>query len=325
LKHVTYVFLKKKTYELLKDDINVPCIYNYNEVSTFPVFIKPECGYGSRDSLKISNKNELDFYNSKINNNIICEYLPGQEFTVDCFTSKKNGLIYCEARIRDKTVNGLSVLSRHINLPKVKKIGEIINKKIEFIGSWFFQIKYNKNNELTLLEIAPRIPGAACLHRNQGVNFPLLSIYEHFGNNIDNILTNEYDISCYKCFENRFKLSIDYDTVYVDLDDTIIIKNKVNTKIIQYLYHIKNNNKKIILITRNKEPINYLEKFYINCNIFDEIIKVNSAEKKSFYVKSNSNSIFIDDSYTERLDVYNTNKIATFTCDMVECLFDEKL
>ena len=68
-----------------------------------------------------------------------------------------------------------------------------------------------------------------------------------------------------------------------------------------------------------------MEKFYVNKNLFDEIIKVNSNEKKSFYIKNNSNSIFIDDSYAERLDVFNTNKIAIFTCDMVECLFDEKL
>ena len=318
-------FSKKKTYELLKNDINVPNIYDYNEITSFPVFIKPECGYGSRDSLKINNKKELDFYNSTIKNNIICEYLPGEEFTVDCFTSKMNGLIYCEARIREKTVNGLSVLSRHVNLPEIKQIGEIISKKIEFIGSWFFQVKYNKKNEITLLEIAPRIPGAACLHRNMGVNFPLLSIYEHFGNSIDSILTNKYDISCYKCFENRFKLSIKYDRVYVDLDDTIIIKGKVNTKIIQYLYHIKNINKKIILITRNKDPINYLENFYININLFDEIIKVDKTEKKSDYINNELKSIFIDDSYTERLDIFNKNNIYVFSCDMIECLFDEKL
>jgi predicted ATP-grasp superfamily ATP-dependent carboligase len=318
-------FSKKKTYDLLKNDINVPYIYNFNEVNTFPVFIKPECGYGSRDSLKINDKEELDFYNSKIKDNIICEYLPGQEFTIDCFSSKKNGLIYCEARIREKTVNGLSVLSRHINMPEIKKIGEIISKKLEFIGCWFFQVKYNNNNEITLLEIAPRIPGAACLHRNRGVNFPLLSIYEHFENSIDKILTNDYDISCYKCFENRFKLSIEYDRVYVDLDDTIIIKGKVNTKIIQYLYYIKNINKKIILITRNKDPITYLEKFYINTNIFDEIIKVGYKNRKSDYINNELKSIFIDDSYRERLDVSNNNKIHVFTCDMIECIFDEKL
>jgi hypothetical protein len=317
-------FSKKKTYDLLKDYINVPYVYNYEDVKEFPVFIKPECGYGSRDSLKINNKLELDFYNSKIKDNIICEYLQGEEFTVDCFSSKKNGLIYCEARKREKTVNGLSVLTSHIELPEIKKIGEIISKNLEFIGSWFFQVKYNKNNELSLLEIAPRIPGAASLHRNQGANFPLLSIYEHFGYNIDSVLTNNYDISCYKCFENRFNLSIIYDTVYIDLDDTIILKNKVNTKIMQYLFYLKNNNKKIILITRNIEPCIILEKYYIHINLFDEIIKVKKNEKKSQYI-NNLNSIFIDDSYQERIDVFNTNNIYVFSCDMIESLFNEKL
>jgi len=318
-------FSKKKTYGLLKNNIKVPIVYNYDEVSEFPVFLKPECGYGSRDCFKINNIKELDYYHSSIKNNIICEYLPGDEFTIDCFSSKKNGLIYCEARTREKTINGLSVLTRHVDLPQIKNMAQIISNKLEFIGSWFFQVKYNKTKELVLLEIASRIPGASCLHRNRGINFALLSLYEHFENSIDCVLSNNYDISCYKCVENRFKLSIEYDTVYIDLDDTIILKNKVNTKMIQYLFYIKNINKKIILITRNTEPYEYLEKYYINTDLFDKIIIVDKNEKKSKYIETNSKSIFIDDSYQERIDVFNTNKINVFTCDMVESLFDEKL
>ena len=317
-------FSKKKTYELLKNDILVPKLIELDDTKSYPVFLKPECGYGSRDSFKINNDKELEFYSSTIKNNIICEYLPGDEYTIYCFSSNKYGLIYCEARQREKTINGLSVLTKHVNLPQVKQIGQIISNKLKFIGSWFFQLKYNINNELTLLEIAPRIPGAACLHRNQGVNFPLLSIYEHFNIDIENVLTNTYDISCYKCVENRFNISITYDTIYIDLDDTIILKNKVNTKMIQYLYHIKNNNKKIILITRNKEPHKCLEKYYIHVNLFDQIIIVNKNEKKSNYI-NDVNSIFIDDSYQERSDVFNVNKINVFSCDMIETLFDEKL
>ncbi len=319
-----FAFQKKRTYELLNGHINVPITYKYEEIINFPVFLKPECGYGARDSFKINNKKELDFYNSTVKDNIICEYLPGEEYTIDCFTSIKHGLIYCEARKRAKTINGLSVLTQHVNLEEIKKIGEIISSKLNFVGSWFFQVKYNKNNELTLLEVAPRIPGAACLHRNQGVNFPLLSIYEHYGINIDNILSNNYDISCYKCYENRFKLSIEYDTIYVDFDDTIIIKNKVNTKMMQYLFHAKNNNKKIILITRNSEVHKFLENYYIHNNLFDEIIIVKKGEKKSSYINL-INAIFIDDSYQERIDVFNINKLNVFSCDMVESLFDEKL
>jgi predicted ATP-grasp superfamily ATP-dependent carboligase len=318
----TICFSKKNTYNLLKEVIKVPEIYE--TINNFPVFLKPDCGYGSRDSYKINNKEELEFYNSIVKNNIICEYLPGEEFTIDCFSSKKYGLLYCEARKREKTINGLSILSKHVNLEKIRSIAEIISSKLTFVGSWFFQLKYNNQNELTLLEIAPRIPGAAALHRNQGVNFPLLSIYEHFGYNIDSILYNTYDISCYKCFENRFKINICYDNIYVDFDDTIIIKNKVNTKIIQYLYHSKNENKKIILITRNENVEQHLKKYCINYNLFDKIIKVNKNEKKSIYI-INPNSIFIDDSYQERFDVKNNCNINVFSCDMIECLFDEKL
>ena len=317
-------FSKKKTYELFKNDLLVPKLLNVNEITEFPIFLKPECGYGSRDAFKINNKKELDFYNSTVKNNIICEYLPGEEYTVDCFTSNKHGLIYCEARQRAKTVNGLSVLTKHVDLPQVKLIGEKISNKLRFVGSWFFQLKYNKNNELTLLEIAPRIPGAACLHRNQGANFPLLSIYEHYGIYVDNVLTNNYNISCYKCYENRFKISINYNTVYVDLDDTIIIKNKVNTKLLQYLYHAKNLKKDLILITRNKNPQQCLEHYYISINLFNKIIIVEKDEKKSTYINV-IDSIFIDDSYQERMDVSSINNINVFNCDMIECLFDEKL
>jgi hypothetical protein len=108
------------------------------------------------------------------------------------------------------------------------------------------------------------------------------------------------------------------------LDDTIILKNQVNTKMMQYLYHSKNNNKKIILITRNKEPHKCLEKYYIHVNLFDQIIIVNKNEKKSNYINE-TDSIFIDDSYQERNDVFNVKKINVFSCDMIETLFDEKL
>jgi hypothetical protein len=156
------------------------------------------------------------------------------------------------------------------------------------------------------------------------VNFPLLSIYEHFGTSIDTVLFNNYNISCYKCFENRFVLSIEYNIVYVDFDDTLIIKNKINTKLMQYLFYLKNIKKTVILLTRNQNVHKSLDIFCIHTSLFDTIIIVNIDEKKSKYI-SEKNAIFIDDSYQERLDVFNNNNLNVFTCDMIECLFDEKL
>lgn len=317
-------FSKKKTYDFLKDIIKVPMVLDSDSIQDFPVFIKPECGYGSRDSFKITNQEELAFYSKNIKNSIICEYLPGDEFTVDCFTSKTHGLIFCQARIRSKTVNGLSVLTKHVDLPDAKRIGELISSKLNFIGVWFFQLKYDSLGNLSLLEVAPRIPGAACLHRNQGINFPLLSIYEHYGIYIDSVATNNYDISCYKCVENRFDLSVNYDYVYVDLDDTIVIKRKVNTRIMQYLYYAKNSNKQIILITRNQNAIAKLKQYHICLELFDKIIQVPYNSNKSEYI-THTNSVFIDDSHKERSDVYNNKNVCVFSCDMIESLMNEKL
>ena len=315
---------KKQTYEMFKDIILTPEIYDKDEIKNFPLFIKPECGYGSRDSYLIKNIEEFNFYSKKRDDLIICEYLPGDEYTVDCFTSKTNGLLYSEARTRTKTLNGMSVLTKSILLPEVKEIAIKISNSLKFIGAWFFQLKLNKENKLTLLEIAPRIPGAMSLHRNVGINFPLLSICEHFDYPIDKLLINKYEISCYKYFENRYKISLEYDVVYIDLDDTIIINNKVNTKIMQYIYYLKNNNKTIILITKNNDPYNYLKKYYIDINLFNEIIKCSTTDKKIDYINLNTKCIFIDDSYMERKDVFKSN-INVFNCDMVESLFDEKL
>ena len=343
-------FSKLKTYNLFENIIRVPKIININTIETkkdndgvndgvndivnniiqFPVFIKPECGYGSRDSYKIMNMEQLDFYMKIVPKPIICEYLPGKEYTVDCFTSINNGLIYCEARERKKIVNGLAVLTEHIDIPNVKEIANMINNKLKFIGCWFFQVKYASNSQICLLEIAPRISGASALHRNMGANFPLLSIYEHFGMSIDSIKCNNYELSCYKCVENRFISNISYNYAYIDLDDTIIIKNKVNTKLIQLLYHMKNMNKNIILLSRNKSPIKLLDKYLISEKLFNKIIIVNTnintniKVKKSKYIE-HIDAVFIDDSYEERNDVTTTLNIPVFNCDMVNVLFDEKL
>ena len=67
-----------------------------------------------------------------------------------------------------------------------------------------------------------------CLTRNLGVNLPLLSIYIHLGIDINETLYKSEYISVYKIFKNVFLPKKIYDILYIDLDDTIIIKNKVN-------------------------------------------------------------------------------------------------
>jgi hypothetical protein len=82
--------------------------------------------------------------------------------------------------------------------------------------------------------------------------------------------------------------------------------------------------KKIILITRNVDPIKYLESYLINTKLFDDIIIVDKEIAKSTFITV-KDAIFIDDSFKERDDVFNQKNINVFSCDMIECLFDERL
>ena len=314
---------KEETYKHLSNEKFIPKFYNdVVEITCYPVFVKPKIGQGAQGVKKIENKEQLAVELSNNSDLIICEYLPGVEYTIDCFTDKNRQLRIANIRSRDRIRTGISVRSSKAKLDeKIVKISNIINEYFNFNGAWFFQMKKNINGELKLMEISPRIPGTMGLSRNIGVNFPLLTIYNMIGYDID-LLENDYNIMVDRAFINRYKLGLDYEFVYIDFDDTVICNDKVNLDVIRFIYQSLNNKKKIYLLTRHKQDIyKSLKKYKISNELFDDIIEVKGEELKSKYITKN-NSIFIDDSFKERKDVKDNLNIPVFDVDMVECLLD---
>ena len=82
----------------------------------YPVFLKPDIGYGSRGTYKANNLSEVEFYKNKDKDLIILEYLPGNEFTIDCFTNFKRELLFIGPRLRNRISNGISVNTSTINV-----------------------------------------------------------------------------------------------------------------------------------------------------------------------------------------------------------------
>ena len=310
---------KETTYNKLKDAIECPIVYNINDIKfyDFPVFLKPKIGYGSRGCHIIKNIEDLN--KNYDDNMLIVEYLENEEYTIDCFTHN-NKLIYTNVRERVLYKNGLSVITKNIfddNTSYINNIADQINKTLEFTGSWFFQIKRNKNNKFKLLEVSTRIAGASSINRLIGCNLPLLSVYLHFNYPVE-IIKNEYNFTVNKYLRNHFdfKLLKDYNNIYIDLDDTLIVNNKVNTNIIQFIYKSINYDKNIFLITRHKNNVNdTLTKYKIDKNLFTEIYHIIDMSSKSTFI--NKNSILIDDSYSERKSCIKNN-ILVFDIDCVE-------
>lgn len=314
---------KKKTYEKLKNIILCPKIYKITDEIQFPVFIKPDVGQGSKGAKKCLTRAELDVEYVSNPEIVISELLTGKEYTVDCFTNKDGKLLFVGGRERARTNNGISVNSYPVKNIKFKEIAEKINSSLKFRGMWFFQVKENSMGELALLEIAPRIAGTMGMYRGLGVNFILLALYDAMGIDVS-VINNNFDIEIDRALFARYKHNIEYETVYIDFDDTILLGDKVNSGIMQFLYQAKNKNKKIILITKHEKNVEEsLTKYFISEHLFDEIIHLDKNQKKSDFIKD-INSIFIDDSYAERQNVSKNIGIPVFGIDAIEVLLDFK-
>ena len=94
---------KVLTYKEFKDFEFCPVTYNtpYENIS-FPVFIKPNIGQGGKGSYIIHDIKTLNAKLSDDSSLVVCEYLPGTEFSVDCFSNYKNELLFIGPRVRSR-------------------------------------------------------------------------------------------------------------------------------------------------------------------------------------------------------------------------------
>jgi len=301
--------------------LKVPRVFDsLEEVSEWPIFLKPDTGQGSRGTHLAQSREEAKFYLSKDPSLLPMEYLPGAEYTVDCFTDYQGCLRFAGARERIRIQNGISVHSRPAFGNEFYQMAETINDTLEFRGVWFFQVKKSTDETITVMEIAPRIAGTMSLYRNLGVNFALLSLFDAMRIDVD-ILCNDFDLEVDRALTSRFKSSLDYKHLYIDLDDCLIGDGKVNLQAVALLYHCLNRNVRLHMLTRHTESVDQTLKLHRLSGLFDEIIHMEPGELKSSYIK-HRDAVFIDDSFAERKEVREKTGIPVFAPDAIESLLD---
>jgi hypothetical protein len=330
---------KKLTYQFFKNLIPCPVVYNrenIHEVYCDTFFLKPDIGQGSKGCYKVSSKEEINFYLQKDPSLLILEYLPGEEITVDCFSNSSGELLYTFPRKRNRIGNGISVNSqRYIDVDdELKHYAKIIQKHTGISGPWFFQVKMSDQGIFKLMEFSPRIAGTMGLSRVIGVNIPKLTVYDAMGIDVS-IIENKQIIDCEvdRALQSRYKLNYDFNVVFIDLDDTIIINDKVNTKMMEFIYKCTNKNIKIILITKHKNDLwNTFDRFHISESLFFMKFHLKyEYEKKSDYIHDliyeyecgisvDDKCIFIDDSFQERKEVSEKIGMPVFDVDAIENL-----
>ena len=320
---------KSRTYKVLENIVKVPKTYTANELvkagGPFPVFAKPDIGYGSRGAKKISSVEDLKAHLALYPSCILSEFLPGKEYTVDCFSSHNGDLLFAAARERCRIMNGISVNTKPVkeNAEEFVEFAKRINSAIKFNGAWFYQVKRDANGNLTLLEVASRFGGSSSLFRAQGINFALMSLFDAFDIPVS-VLRNGYDVIMDRALDNKYKLDLKYSEVFVDFDDCIYLEKKfVNDALMAFLYRCVNKGIKVTLLSRHDDEKlgkldELLDKLRIR-QVFDRIIHLNPSQKKIDSI-DNTDSIFIDDSFAERKVVADKFNIPVFSLDMIEAL-----
>jgi hypothetical protein len=318
---------KAATYQALGKVVAVPLLHDpCTPPSNFPVFLKPDIGQSSRGTHLARTEAEWRFYRSADPTLLVCEYLPGAEYTIDCFTDRHGALRFVGGRIRKRVSGGISVNSIGIEDPRFRLIAEAIAGVLTFRGQWFFQLKERSDGDLVLLEIAPRCSGTSGFHRNRGINLPLLALYDAIGLDIS-IHPNPGFLETDRALAARHRFDYFFDEVYVDLDDTLIWDGRVNHRMISVLYRFRGEGKRLYLLTRHgarhpESAREVLEAQAVSPELFDHIYEVAKSERKSSYIPG-PRAILIDDSFAERIEVLKQCGIPVFDTNQAIEIFGD--
>lgn len=313
---------KSATYEALAGTVAVPYVFARGETPAFPVFVKPDRGQGSSGARRIDTQDELDRVLAAEDDLIVSECLIGEEFTIDCFSDRARGLLYHSARVRTRTRAGIAMQSCLVEDERLSAMARAIGAAMVFHGAWFFQAKIAANGEFKLLEVAPRVSGTMALSRVLGVNFPLLSLFEAAGLPV-NIKAFRGSIEISRSLDNHYRYDKSYSAVYIDLDDTLILRGYVNTRIMRFIFQCINRKIPIYLLTRHRGDLSNILHRYRLASLFDDVIHILDDSPKGMVIKE-PDAIFIDDSFRERNAVAECCGIRTFDPSGMECLIDER-
>lgn len=315
---------KKRAKECLRGLLPVARAAGEDGVPMFPIVVKPDDGYGGMDVSIAHNEEELQ---RMLGGGMFAEeHLPGKEYSVDCFTDRHGRLRFCGGRERVRVRMGTSMSGRLAPSSVQAMFDEWarqISAALGMRGAWFFQAKEDAAGELRFTEVDVRIAGTMSLNRVRGINFPLLSLYDAADMDIE-IPEPLGSVEIERALCSRYSHSIAYNTVYVDWDDTVILRGQLNLEVVRFLFQCVGRGAKIVLLTQSlSENLAADIATFRLTELFDEVIHLPLHIGKETRINPRG-AIFIDDSFSHRQAVAKMG-VPSFSPDMVEMLQDERI
>ena len=144
-------------------------------VTSFPRFVKPRLGAGSRGAEKITRREDLDAL-PQDGSILVQEYLPGEEYSVDVYVRGDGRVIAAVPRERMKTDSGIAVTARTVDVPEVIEAARRVAEEVGVRYVANVQFKRAADGIFKLLEVNPRFPGTLPLTTAAGVDMPKLLV-----------------------------------------------------------------------------------------------------------------------------------------------------
>ena len=321
-------YSKRRTYEELRGKIPLPVTCDSpGEIENFPIWAKPSIGVSGAHNFLAENLEDLqrllDTPDARGRDYLFCEYLPGREYTIDCISNIDSELIFCGPRLRRHTLGGTSIDTQSVSvdeLPDIKGMAEVISTTLGMTGSWFFQVKENKNKEPTLLEVAARIAGSMNLHLSRGVNFARASLEIAMGYEYA-VVENMLNVRMFRSLSTKHCIEHRVDRIYIENLRSLIFESaNINWRLLEFCYHCLAKKIKIILITELclTDITDVLESHRVG-RIFDDVISLD------LFVKSDENNhfVFISSDVSSRTYVKQKWKAPVYSAEEA-CVLDVK-
>jgi len=295
---------------------------------TYPIFAKPAIGQGSQGAERVDDRERHQALLASGVDYVFAEYLPGDEYTIDCISDAAGQLLHAAPRQRLRIRNGIAVRT----VPAapdaaLQAMAKAIAGELRLRGAWFFQARRDAAGIPKLLEVAPRIAGSMALSRQRGINYPLLGIYAHLGRAFQ-VLAQDFPVEMDRALHSRFRSALTYQRIYLDLDDTLLIDGRVNPLLMALLYQWRGAGKTIVLLTRHAQcPHATLAAHHIHEGLFERVVHVTDGSPKSAAIARHGvegGAIFIDDAFRERRDVHQRHGLPVFDLDAIEQLLDAR-
>jgi len=142
-----------------------PLVFSRNDADATNVrcFAKPfygSSGQGTQELLGAPSQ-ESPLWDT----HVITEYLPGQEFTVDCVSDRHGRLKDYNVRIRERIRDGITAYGKSVADAKgtIESLVRKLAEELKLSHVWFAQFKFDAAGIPKLLEVNCRISGSFCI------------------------------------------------------------------------------------------------------------------------------------------------------------------